>query len=77
VHELIDTDGRVFVMQAYCVGVDPTQNEDNLAGLAERLDLPVGWTFRTRTLDETLRLRAPDGVATIVQDELQNTYHGH
>jgi len=77
IHELIEPDGRVFAMQAYCVGVDPTQNEDNLAGLDGRLQLPAGWTFRTRKLDETLRLRAPDGVATIVQDELQNTYHGH
>ncbi len=77
VHELVDPDGRVFAMQAYCVGVDPTQNEDNLAGLVDRLQLPAGWTFRTRRLDETLRLRAPEGVATIVQDELQNTYHGH
>lgn len=77
VHELVDPDGRAFAMQAYCVGVDPTQNEDNLAGLGERLSLPAGWSFQTRKLDETLRLRAPDGVATIVQDELQNTYHGH
>lgn len=77
VHELVDPDGRAFTMQAYCVGIDPTQNEDNLAGLDERLALPAGWTFHTRKLDEPLRLRAPDGVATIVRDELLNTYHGH
>ncbi|HET8930487.1 MAG TPA: hypothetical protein VFN21_07515 [Acidimicrobiales bacterium] len=77
VHELVDPDGRAFAMQAFCVGIDPTQNEDNLAGLVDRLELPTGWTFRTRKLDEPMRLRAPEGVATIVQDELQNTYHGH
>lgn len=77
VHELVAPGGRVFAMQAYCVGIDPTQNEDNLAGLDERLQLPEGWVFRTRKLTETLRLRAPEGIATIVQDELQNTYHGH
>ncbi len=74
VHELVDATGQTYVMQAYCLAVDPTLDEDALEGLADRLDLPDGWSFRSRKLDEVLRLRAPDAVATIIQDELQNTY---
>jgi hypothetical protein len=61
-------------MQAYSHAVDPTQTLDGLGGLADRLDLPEGWTFTTCVLDRTLDLLSTDGVATIVQDELQNTY---
>ncbi len=74
VHELRAPDGRVYVMQAYCLAVDPTLDESSLSGLAARLDLPAGWTLTSRTLDDVLRLRAPDGVAVVIQDELQNTY---
>lgn len=74
VHELVDPTGRVFTMQAYCTGVDPDLDETSLAGLADRLAVPEGWTYRSRVLDDTLSLRASGGVATIIQDELQNTY---
>lgn len=74
VHELTDPDGQRYVMQAYARIVDPTQTIDTLAGLGDRLELPEGWTFSTRTLDEDLDLVSLDGVATVVQDELQNTY---
>jgi hypothetical protein len=33
VHELVDPDGLTYVMQAYCVGVDPALTESGLAGL--------------------------------------------
>lgn len=74
VHELINPLGVVYVMQAYCLAVDPVLTEDALGELASRLDVPDGWQFRTRVIDETLRLRAPDAVATVIQDELRNTY---
>ncbi len=61
-------------MQAYCLAVDPTLTTDDLAGLADRLDLPDGWSFSTRTLDAGLDMLSTDGVATVVQDELENTY---
>jgi hypothetical protein len=63
-----------YVLQAYSLAVDPTQTEEDLAGLGERLDLPEGWTFRVRTLEDDLGLLSRDGVATVTQDELQNTY---
>lgn len=74
VHELVDPDGVAYVMQAYCVGVDPTLDEDALPDLGSRLALPAGWSFRTRVLDEELVVDTTDTVATVVQDELENTY---
>lgn len=74
VHQLTAPDGSRYVMQAYSLAVDPTQTLAGLAGLAGRLDLPADWTFTTCTLDGILDLHSPDGVATVVQDELQNTY---
>jgi len=74
VHELVDPDGLTYVMQAYCVGVDPALTESGLAGLGERLDLPMGWTFQTRILDEELIVDTSETVATVLQDELENTY---
>jgi hypothetical protein len=74
VHELVDPNGRAFVMQAYCVGVDPMLTVAGLDHLGERLSLPAGWSFRTRTLDSELIVDTTDHVATVVQDELENTY---
>ncbi len=74
VHELVDPDGLAYVMQAYCVGVDPSLTEDDLGGLGDRLDLPEGWTFRTRVLDEDLVVDTTATIATVLQDELENTY---
>ena len=74
VHELLNAQGKAYVMQAYCVGVDPTLNLDNLGDLATRLDLPTGWLFRGRILDAELVVDTTDHPATVVQDEFENTY---
>jgi len=74
VYELVNPDGVAYVMQAYCIGVDPTLTEARLGGLGERLALPEGWSFRTRILDEELVVDTTATVATVVQDELENTY---
>jgi len=74
VYELTDPHGKAYVMQAYCVGVDPTLNLDNLSDLANRLDLPTGWSFRSRILDAELVVDTTDHAATVVQDEFENTY---
>ena len=74
VYELINPDGKAYIMQAYCVGVDPTLNQSNLGDLAGRLKLPAGWIFRSRILDEELVVDTTDHPATVVQDELENTY---
>jgi hypothetical protein len=74
VYELVNPDGVAYVMQAYCVGVDPTIDEPSLAGLGERLALPEGWTYRTRVLDTELVVDTSQSVATVLQDELENSY---
>jgi hypothetical protein len=74
VYELMNPDGLTYVMQAYCVGVDPTLTEESLISLGGRLDLPEGWTYRTRILEEELVVDTTATIATVVQDELENTY---
>jgi hypothetical protein len=74
VYELVDTEGTAYVMQALCIGVDPTITEAGLPTLGERLQLPTGWTFRTRILDEELVIDTTSGLATVIQDEFENSY---
>jgi hypothetical protein len=74
VYELVDPEGRAFVMQARCVGVDPGMTEESLANLGERLAPPEGWTYRTRVLDSELVIDTSATLATVVQDEFENTY---
>ena len=73
VYEITDRDGTVYVMQTFAAIVDRDLAMDDLAGLAERLDLPRGWRYGTRVLAEEMRLAA-GGTATVIQDDLQNTY---
>ena len=73
IYELTDPDGVSYVMQAYSQIVDPDLTEDDLASLGERLELPDGWSFGAHVLEEDLDLVA-DGEATVIQDELENTY---
>jgi hypothetical protein len=74
VYELVDPDGRAYVMQALCVGVDPTMCEESLPTLAARLSMPPGWTYRSRLLDEELVVDTTETVATVLQDEFENSY---
>ncbi len=74
VYELVDPDGRPFVMQARCVGVDSRMTEESLATLGDRLALPAGWTYRSRVLDSELVIDTSATMATVVQDEFENTY---
>ena len=74
VYELVDPDGRPFVMQARCVGVDASISEESLATLGERLALPEGWSYRARVLDAELVVDTSATLATVVQDEFENTY---
>ncbi len=73
-YELVDPDGLVYVMQARCVGVDPDMSEEALLALGGRLALPDGWTYRSRILDEELVVDTSDHLASVLQDEFENTY---
>jgi hypothetical protein len=73
VYKLLAPDGTRYVMQAYSQIRDPELAIGDLRSLGERLELPLGWRYRSHRLRDDLVLRAR-GEATIVQDELQNTY---
>jgi hypothetical protein len=73
VFELVAPGGDTYVMQSYAQIKDPKLTIGKLASLGPRLNLPPGWRYRTRNLRHALVLRAR-GRATVLQDELQNTY---
>jgi hypothetical protein len=74
VYELVDPEGLTYVMQARCVGVDPEMSEQSLLALGERLALPDGWNYRSRILAEELVVDTSDHLASVLQDEFENTY---
>jgi hypothetical protein len=73
VFELVAPGGDTYVMQSYAQIKDPSLRLGKLASLGKRLKLPPGWRYRSRTLRHRLVLTAK-GKATVLQDELQNTY---
>ena len=73
VFELVAPGGTTYVMQSFAQIRDPRLTLRRLPSLGRRLDLPAGWRFRTRRLRCDLVLKA-DGKATIIQDDLLNTY---
>ena len=74
VHELVNPEGEAYVMQALCVGVDPTMSVDSLDTLGERLAMPEGWSYRSRVLTEDLIIDTTGSPATVLQDEFENSY---
>lgn len=73
VYELISPEGEVYRMQSYSQMVDPTLVIDDLEMLGERLDLPKGWSYHVRVLDNDSELKA-DGMAYMINDEFFNAY---
>jgi hypothetical protein len=74
VHELVNPQGEAYVMQALCVGVDPTMSAESLDTLGERLSMPEGWSYRSRVLTEDLIIDTTTTTATVLQDEFENSY---
>ena len=73
VFELLAPNGSDYLMQSYSQEIDPSQSIDDLDKLGKKLDLPQGWEYRVRKLNKPLVLEAK-GEATILQDDLRNTY---
>ena len=74
IHELTGPDGTPYVMQTWSQQKDPTLGESDLDSLGDRLSLPTGWTYRTRTLDAPLRVVTTSTAAHVLQDDLGNSY---
>jgi hypothetical protein len=66
-------DGSRYVMQAYAQIVAKDLTYADLPSLGSRLKLPSGWRYTTTAPEQDLVLGAA-GKATVVQDELENTY---
>jgi hypothetical protein len=77
VYLLREPGGIVWVMQEYTKEVDASLTIDNLDQVGGKLKhLPEGWTFETKVLTQDLSLdtRRSGLWASILRDELGNTY---
>ncbi len=72
-YRLQSPEGGKYFMQSYTHLVDPEQEVSDLKNLGDRLELPEGWTFSVKKLKKPYVLNT-EGTATIVQDDLKNTY---
>ena len=72
---LDDPNGTPWIMQAYSHIVDPTLKYDDLKTLDAKLKLPPGWKYRVKVLEQDLGIGAINGVARVVQDDLEDTYN--
>ena len=68
-------DGTTWVMQASSRIVDKNLSYDDLKTLDKKLKLPPGWTYRFKVLDQDLGVSAIDGLAHVLQDDLENTFN--
>lgn len=76
---LREPNGQVWVMQEYTNEVDKTLTMENIGEIGPKLkNLPEGWTFETKILEKDLTLdtRRTGTWASIIRDELGNTYEG-
>jgi hypothetical protein len=74
VFELTDPDGRRWVMQSFSQMADKTLSLADLADLADRLELPDGWSYSTRTLTSALVVDTSVEDASVTQDPFRNSY---
>ena len=62
-----------YAANSYSQIIDHELQESDLPHLPDLLELPEGWSFGARTLDEDLEMRA-EGETTVLSDTLENTY---
>ncbi|MEM7091681.1 MAG: haloalkane dehalogenase [Actinomycetota bacterium] len=77
IYELIDAEGNIYPMQSYSLIHDPELTAEDLPTLGDRLDLPEGWSYQSRILDEPLQVGLAAGGAIVITDELENAYQRH
>lgn len=77
IYELVDKNGGTFVLTSYSSQFDRNATIQDLRKLPNVLSIPQGWSFRIRTLDKVLQVRARqlEGfTATRVMDEFGSFY---
>jgi hypothetical protein len=70
---LVRPDGVRYAMQSYAQMIDKSLSYADLPALGGRLKLPAGWRYEVMKPDTDLMLGA-QGKATVVQDDLDDTY---
>ena len=73
-YELIDPEGRRWIMQTYSQTVDPTLTLADLPHLSGRLSLPPGWRYETSTPTSAVVVDTTKQDASVTQDDLANSY---
>ena len=73
VYELTSPEGDVYIMQSYAQVKDKSLTIDDLGSLGDKLSLPEGWKYSTRTLTEDYDL-VTTGLAYVINDDLYNSY---
>jgi len=77
-YEITAPDGVVYLMTSYTNYFNRDINEDTLKDLGQSLNLPVGWSYRSRILDKEITVNAttllPFGHAIFLADEYNNFY---
>jgi hypothetical protein len=71
---LVTPEGSEYIMQSWSQQRDPALSESDLANLGSRLQLPDGWRYESRVLDQELVVDTSDAPARVLQDELLNSY---
>ena len=74
VYELHDPTGQIWIMQTWSQQIDPSLQQSQLATLTGRLELPLGWSYPTRTLHAPLVVATESKAAHVLQDNLDNSY---
>ncbi len=73
IYELVSPQGTHYVMQSYSQIIDANLSEADLACLGSRLTLPVGWSYKTKVLNQDYVMQT-SGTAYVLQDNLKNSY---
>lgn len=71
-----DADGNTWIMKGYELGIKATHTFEQLSAdpASYFKKLPMGWKFRTKLLEQDLKLVPETGIATIMPDEMFNVY---
>lgn len=74
VYQLRSPTDSCYIMQSYTVMFDSSLTLETLPNLGQKLELPEGWSYSSHTLNSEFQLANPNGIATLISDELRNSY---
>lgn len=74
VYQLKSSTDSCYIMQSFTTMADSTLTLEELPSLGQKLDLPIDWSFSTHKLESDFQLATSNGEATLVVDDLKNSY---